>query len=81
MVLVIPHESILVGTLLYCLHINDLNDYLDITMVLRLLYADDLQIYIQVPGTKSDIQMGVRISCSLTFFLLFHYISQAKKFL
>ena len=67
MVLVIPNGSILgvpqgsvLGFLLFCLHINDLKDFLGITGALRLLYADDLQIYIQVPATKSDIEMGVK---------------------
>ena len=31
-----------------------------ITWTLRLLHADDLQIYIQALATKSDIEMGVK---------------------
>ena len=54
-------QSSVLGPLLFCVCINDLKDCPDITRALRLLYADDLQIYIQVPATKSKIEMGVQM--------------------
>ena len=41
------------GLLLFCLYINDIKDYLSNSKALRLLYADDLQIYIQVPANET----------------------------
>ena len=52
--------SRLLGPLLFCLNTNDFKDCLGITRVLRLLYADDLQIYIQMPATKSELEMGIK---------------------
>ena len=47
----VPQGSVL-KTLLFCLYMNDLKDYLLDTRIFRLLYADDLQIYVQVPTNK-----------------------------
>ena len=43
----VPQCSVL-GPLLFCLYINDIKSHLP-NGVLHLLYADDLQIYIQLP--------------------------------
>ena len=55
-----PQGSVL-SLLLFCLYINDLKDFPGIAKVLRLLYADDLQIYIQVPATKPEIERGIQM--------------------
>ena len=43
----LPQESVL-SPFLFCLYINDLKERIGERNTLRLLYADDLQIYIQV---------------------------------
>ena len=52
------HGSVL-GSLLFRLHINNITEYLDGKMALRLLYIDDLHIYIQVPA--HEMQQGVNL--------------------
>ena len=47
----VPQGSIL-GHLLFCLCTNDLKEHLNGENGLRILYADDLQIYVQVPGQQ-----------------------------
>ena len=42
-------QGSVLGPLLVCLNMNDLRLHLNIVSLMRLLYADDLQIYIQVP--------------------------------
>ena len=54
----VPQGSVLYP-LLFCLYINDLKEHLSKRKVLRLLYADDLQIYIQIP--VDQIGIGVRL--------------------
>ena len=41
----VPQGSVL-GPLLFCLYVNDLQDILGLTTVKHILYADDLQIYV-----------------------------------
>ena len=51
--LYVPQESVL-GLQLYCINMNYLKDHLDDHRTFRLLYADDLQIYLEVPGHCID---------------------------
>ena len=44
----VPQNSVLVP-LLFCLYIDVLKEHLD-NSILKILYADDLQIYVQVPA-------------------------------
>ena len=37
------------GPLLFCLYVNELQLDLGNGLILRLLYADDLQVYIRIP--------------------------------
>ena len=52
-----PQGSVL-GLLLFCLYVNDIRDVLDSRCIKHILYADDLQIYVQVP--KESIDVGIR---------------------
>ena len=60
----IPHHKswstsgFCIGPLLFCLYINDLKDYLD-NSILRILYADDLEIYAKVP--THEIERGIKL--------------------
>ena len=51
----VPQGSVL-GPLLFSFYMNDIRDFLDAS-TFRLLYADDLQIYVQVPANR--IQQGI----------------------
>ena len=44
----VPQGSVL-EPLLFCLYVNDLKDKLDVKNIFQIFYADDLQIYVQVP--------------------------------
>ena len=52
----IPQGSVL-GPLLFCIYMNDIQDHLSENNIFRLLYADDFQIYIQIPVHK--IEQGI----------------------
>ena len=52
----VPQGSVL-GPLLFCLYINDIRDVLDSRCIKHILYADDLQIYVQVP--KDSVDVGI----------------------
>ena len=53
----VPQGSVL-GLLLFCLYVNDIRDHLG-PDVFHLLYADDLQVYIQV--SPESLHEGIRI--------------------
>ena len=53
----VPRGSVL-GPLLFHLYINDIRDILDSRCIKHILYADDLQIYVQVP--KESIDVGIQ---------------------
>ena len=54
----VPQGSVS-GLLLFYLYIHELKEHLDGKRTLRLFYADDLQVYIQVP--PHAIQQGVNL--------------------
>ena len=53
----VPQGSVL-GPVLFCLYINDIRDVLDLSCIKHILYADDPQIYIQVP--KDSLDVGIQ---------------------
>ena len=42
-------QRLIMGPLLFCLYVNELQLDLGNGLILRLLYADDLQVYIRIP--------------------------------
>ena len=52
----VPQASVL-GSLLFCIHLNDLRDILDGRTIKHIFYADDLQIYLHT--TKDKILEGI----------------------
>ena len=52
----VPQGSVL-GPLLFCLYVNDLQDILGLTTVKHIIYADDLEIYGHT--TKNKILEGI----------------------
>ena len=59
----VPQGSVL-GPLLFCLYINDIRDVLDSRCINHILYADDLQVYVQVP--KDCLDVGIQTLHQMT---------------
>ena len=53
----IPQGSAVLGLLLFCLYVNDLQNVLDGRTIKHVFYADDLQIYLHT--CKDDIRLGI----------------------
>ena len=53
----VPQGSVL-GPLLFCLYIDNIRDVLDSRCINHILYADNLQVYVQVP--KDNLDVGIQ---------------------
>ena len=77
----VPQGSVL-GPLLRCIYMSDLKEFLNDEHTLRLLYADDLQIYVQVPVTQLDkgVQLLSDSACKVSAWSELNFLKlNAKK--